>query len=722
MKRIISLLAAAALVASCKSGPENKPVPKEGDVAAEATSGGKSLADQTQKAALDAKAAGESAVAKVKEAVSGKPAVVEAVLDRSVDPCDDFYQFACGGWMKATPIPADRASWTRSFSEIYQRNELVLRQIFEDDAAGKADAADPYAQKVGDFYAVCMDENKAETDSLADLNAELKRIDGIKNPKSLAREVAMLQLSGVNALFNFGSDQDAKDATQVIGEADQGGIGLPDRDYYLKDDESTKKIRAAYLEHVSDLLGLIGESNKKAQADAKTVMKIETALAKAAMDRVERRDPYKVYHRIERKGLVAAAPHFVWTEYFATAGMPQLEAINVVAPDFFKGMDALVKSKGEMGALKTYLKYRTLAAAVPALGKKFVETSFKFTSRLTGAKEILPRWKRCVAMTDGALGEATGRSFVARTFGADSKELSEALLQGIEKAFAANLTTLTWMDEPTKQQALVKMNKIANKIGYPDKFRNYDSMEISRGSLLKNLEASNTFESKRELAKIGKPVDRGEWGMTPATVNAQYNPALNDITFPAGILQDPFFSADAAASQNAGGIGMVIGHELTHGFDDQGAQYDGDGNLRDWWTPQSKVAFKERSQCVVHQYDGYVAVDDVHIKGALTVGENIADIGGLKMTWLAYKASRQGKGPLPVVAGFNEDQQVFLGFAQGWCTNMRPEASRLQALTNEHSTAQWRVNGVVSDTPEFEKAFSCKPGSKMAPANRCTVW
>jgi predicted metalloendopeptidase len=499
-------------------------------------------------------------------------------------------------------------------------------------------------------------------------------------------------------------------------------MGLPDRDYYLKDDPNMQRIRAAYQQHVAEMLALLGEPQAQAQKDAATVLRVETALAKAAMDRVERRDPYKVYHRIERKGLARVAPHFLWSEYFSTLGKPDLTAINVVVPEFFKGVDALVSNKGAFPDLKTYLRYRTLSEAVPALGKKFVETNFKFISLLTGAKQILPRWKRCVAMTDSALGEATGRSFVAKTFGAEGKVRSLELLHGIEGAFGANLAKLTWMDDATRQQALAKLKKIANKIGYPDRFRNYDSMDVGRRSLLRNLDAANVFENKRQLAKIGKPLDRSEWQMTPATVNAQYNPALNDISFPAGILQDPFFSADAPDSRNAGGIGMVIGHELTHGFDDQGAQYDGDGNLRDWWTKESSAAFKERAQCVVKQYDAYVAVDDVHLKGALTAGENIADIGGLRMAYLAYKASRADKGPLPESAGFDEDQQVFLGFAQGWCTNMRPEALRLQALTNEHSTAEWRVNGAVSDNAEFAKAFRCKAGSKMAPVNRCTVW
>jgi endothelin-converting enzyme/putative endopeptidase len=693
MKSWLSLVASAALALglSCKTAPE-------------------AITPDKPEAAAAAKAR------------ATKPAVAEDVLDRSVDPCDDFYRFACGGWIKKTPIPPDRAAWTRSFSEIRERNELALRQILEDDAAGKDDPADPYAKKVGDFYATCMDENKAETDSLADLKAELARIDAIADVKELAREVADLHLKGVNVLFSFGSDQDAKDATQVIGSADQGGMGLPDRDYYLKDDPNMKKIRAAYQEHVAEMLALLGEPQAQAQKDAATVLRVETALAKAAMDRVERRDPYKVYHRIERKGLAAVAPHFLWDDYFSASGTPELTAINVVVPEFFKGMDALVSNKRALPDLKAYLRYRTLSEAVPALGKKFVETNFKFTSLLTGAEQILPRWKRCVAMTDSSLGEATGRSFVAKTFGVEGKARSLELLHGIEGAFGANLSTLTWMDDATLQQAFAKLKKIANKIGYPDRFRNYDSMEIGRRSLLRNLETATVFESKRQLAKIGKPVDRSEWQMTPATVNAQYNPALNDISFPAGILQDPFFSADAPDSRNAGGIGMVIGHELTHGFDDQGAQYDGDGNLRDWWTKESSAAFKERAQCVVKQYDAYLAVDDVHLKGALTAGENIADIGGLRMAYLAYKASRADKGPLPESAGFDEDQQVFLGFAQGWCTNMRPEALRLQALTNEHSTAEWRVNGAVSDNAEFAKAFRCKAGSKMAPVNRCTVW
>ena len=714
MRKLIPLLGALALAAACKSGPEVAAAPAL-DPAASAKAAETAAAEKiaAEKAALS------KAATELEAKAWKKLAVEESALDKSIDPCDDFYRFACGGWQKATPIPDDRPEWTRSFSVIAERNELALKEMMQDDAEGKTDPADPYAQKVGDFYATCMDEKKAETASLASLKEQLKQIDAIQDAKGLARAVAQLQLAGVSALFSFGSDQDAKDATQVIGAADQGGIGLPDRDFFLLADR--KPILGSYESMLANLLKLSGEKEARAKADAKTTVRIETALAKAAMDKVERRDPYKVYHRIDRKGLVGAAPHFVWDTYFAEAGVPELTAINVAVPAFYAGLDQLL-AREKLADLKTYLRAFTVSQASRALGKAFVDEQFNFISKLIGAKTQLPRWKRCVAATEAALGEAVGRSFVAKTFGAEGKTLSLALLNGIEAAFEANLTKLTWMDAATKKAAAEKMHKVVNKIGYPDQWRNYDAMKIGRTSFLDNLVAANVFESKRDVAKIGKKLDRGEWGMTAASVNAQYNPALNDITFPAGILQDPFFAAVNMPSTNAGGIGMVIGHELTHGFDDQGRQYDGDGNLRDWWTKQSGEAYNQRAECVAKQYDGYIAVDDVHLNGHLTNGENIADIGGLKLAYLALMASRVDKAPLPKVAGFDQEQQVFLGFAQSWCQNSRPQYSRLIAQTNPHSTAEWRVNGSVSDNADFARVFACKAGSKMAPVNRCEVW
>ena len=570
-------------------------------------------------------------------------------------------------------------------------------------------------KQVGDFYATCMDEQKAETASLATLREELKGIDGIQDTKALAREVGELQRGGARPFFNFFSRQDAKDSTQVIGGVDQGGLGLPDRDYYFKDDKKSVELRELYLDHVAKMLQLAGTEKAQAEAQATRVMELETRLARASMDRVSRRDPNKTWHRLDRKGLVATAPRFDWNGYFATVGAPEVQALNVTVPDYFKELDQVA---GNLDDARSYLRFRAIESAADTLGTAFVEERFRFNRALTGAKAILPRWKRCTTMTDRALGEALGRTFVTTTVGAEGKQMAKEMITSIEKAFEANLATLDWMDEAAKKASLYKLHKIDNKVAYPEKWRDYSGLAVGRDSLLANVRAAAKFETARDLAKIGKPVDCGEWRMTPPTVNAYYNSSLNEMVFPAGIMQLPFFSPEAPLPSNYGGLGMVMGHELTHGFDDQGRKYDGDGNLHEWWSPEVTKAFVERAECVAKQYDGYLAVDDVHLNGHLTLGENIGDIGGLKMMIAALRA----RGPLPEVGGFNGEQQAFIAFGQVWCTNYRPEAARTQALTNPHSTGQWRVNGPASDNPDFARAFSCKAGSPMAPANRCTVW
>jgi endothelin-converting enzyme/putative endopeptidase len=678
-------LFAIALLAACQSAPQAKPV----EPAAPATR------------------------ATPPAAPPEPPAIDEPAMDKSIDPCTDFYQYACGGWLKKTPIPEDRASWSRSFAEIAQRNETILRDILEKDAKGEPDPADPFAQKAGDFYATCMDEEKAETASLAALQDDLKDVQGIEDANTLARALARQHLHGSQAFFGFGSEQDFKDATKVIAGADQAGLGLPDRDYYLKDDARMKSLRELYQDHVGKMLALLGD--KDSAAEAKTVMEMETALAKVSLDRVSRRDPNKIYHRLDRAGLRKQAPHFLVDSYLAALGVPpSVQAINVHVPEFFSGFDKLLAT-AKRPDLQTYLRWHAVRAAAPALGKKFVEEQFRLTKALQGTKAILPRWKRCVAMTDRALGEAVGRTFVTTTIGDEGKQIAKRMVEGIEGAFRGNLGNVEWMDAKARQASEEKLHKINNKIGYPEKWRDYSSMKIGRESLLANARAAAEFENRRDLDKIGKPVDRNEFGMTPATVNAYYDPSMNEMVFPAGIMQTPFFKTDSPTPVNYGGLGMVMGHELTHGFDDQGRQFDGDGNLREWWTPEVTKAFQERAECVAKQYDGYVAVDDVHLDGHLTLGENIADIGGLKLSLLAFRA-RQGKpDPAP-------ERLLFTAFAQTWCTNYRPEAARLQAQTNPHSTAQWRVNGSVADNPDFAAVFSCKPGAPMAPVNRCVVW
>ncbi|HYS11340.1 MAG TPA: M13 family metallopeptidase [Myxococcales bacterium] len=724
MKR---LLIPALLAAACSSGPQSKPAteaaagataaqtpPSPANPPGAATAGAPSPAPPAagQPAAPTAPAPAASAAPATKE----PPAIDESAMDKSVDPCTDFYQYACGGWLKRTPIPEDRASWGRGFSEILQRNEALLHDILEKNARGEADPANPFSQKVGDFYATCMDEQKAETASLQTLQGDLKRIDAIKDAKGLAKEVAVLQARGARAFFGFSSQQDFKDASQVIGGADQDGLGLPDRDYYLKDDARMKDLRALYQDHVAKMLLLLGTPEPAAKQQAQTVMRIETALAKASMDKVERRDPIKIYHRVERAGLKKAAPNFAWDVYFQELGAPDVQAINVLVPGFFAGMDKLVAKKANLNDVKTYLRWKAVEAGGNALGKAFVEERFRLNKALTGAKALLPRWKRCVQMSDRALAEAVGRSFVKATIGDEGKAMAREIIEGVEGAFERNLAQVDWMDDAARAASKDKLRKINNKVAYPERWRDYSTMNIGKESLLANLEEAARFETERDLDKIGKPVDRNDFQASPSAVNAYYDPSLNEMVFLAGIMQAPFFKTDAPQPANYGGLGLVVGHELTHGFDDEGRQFDGNGNLNEWWDKRVADSFKERAECVAKQYDGYTAVDDLKLNGHLTLGENIADIGGLKMALAALRQRRGGS------LDSRTEHDFFVAFAQTWCTNYRPEAARLQAQTNPHSTAQWRVNGPATDNPEFAQAFSCKVGSPMAPQNRCTVW
>ena len=722
--------AAAALfcfLLCCRSGPDARP--PESPPATAAPSPANPPATQVTGAQPAVPSAGGQPTASPAPAAPERPSATAApqapapgidlsALDRAVNPCEDFYKFACGSWLARTPIPEDRPRWGRAFSEVLERNEARLRDILERDARGEADPANPFAQKVGDFYATCMDEQKAETASFATLQKELQAIDQINDSRALARRVGELHRAGARAFFGFASRQDAKDATQVIGGIDQGGLGLPDRDYYFRNDPKSRELRALYVDHVGRMLSMAGDA--QAAAHAQRIFQLETTLAKASIDRVARRDPNKMYHRLDRSGLLTTAPHFEWNDYFATVGAPDVQAINVTVPDFFRALDAGL-ARGNLDDVRIYLKWRVIEAAADTLGAKFVDERFRYNRALTGEKVILPRWKRCVQMTDRALGEALGRTFVTTTVGTEGKAMAKEMIVNIEKAFEANLATLEWMDDAAKKASLYKLHKIDNKVAYPEKWRDYTKLVVGRDSLLENVLNAARFETARDLAKIGKPVDRGEWRMTPPTVNAYYSASLNEMVFPAGIMQLPFFSPDAPVPSNYGGLGMVMGHELTHGFDDQGRKFDGDGNLREWWSPRVAKAYEERASCVAKQYDGYVAVDDVHLNGRLTLGENIGDIGGLKMMIAALRAKRQDQPPADA-GGFNDEQQAFIAFAQVWCTNYRPEAARTQALTNPHSTAQWRVNGPVSDNPDFAKAFRCAAGSPMAPMNRCTVW
>ncbi|MGI8988377.1 MAG: M13 family metallopeptidase [Bryobacteraceae bacterium] len=643
-----------------------------------------------------------------------------SALDPAVKPCDNFYKYSCGTWLKNNPIPPDQSSWGR-FSELQERNRAILRDILEKAAVENPNRT-AVEQKIGDHYASCMDEAAINRKGTEPLKPELDRIAGLSNEASIAEEIARLHALGVNALFSFGSGQDFKNSNEVIAQADQGGMGLPDRDYYLKADPKSVETRRKYVEHVQKIFELLGNKSEAAAAKSKAVMSIETALAKGALDLVSRRDPVKVYHRIDRAELVSLDPAFGWPRYLEGTHTPPIQSLNVTEPEFFKSLNSILKDT-KLDDLKTYLTWQLVSSQAPLLPTAFVDANFEFFRKtLTGAKELQPRWKRCVALTDNELGEALGQEYVARTFGAEGKERTLKMVKALEQALGEDIQKLDWMTPETKVKAMEKLHAITNKIGYPDKWRDYSAVKIVRGEALGNSERASAFEFHRQLAKIGQPVDRLEWGMTPPTVNAYYDPQMNNINFPAGILQPPFYNLKADDAVNFGAIGAVIGHELTHGFDDQGRQFDPKGNLNDWWTPKDADAFESRADCLVKEYSSFTAVDDVKLNGKLTLGENTADNGGLRIAYMALM-SRLAEGQEPgKIDGFTPGQRFFLGWGQIWCDNYTPEIMRLQAQTNPHSLAEYRVNGVVSNMPEFQKAFGCKAGQPMVRDNACRVW
>jgi putative endopeptidase len=635
-------------------------------------------------------------------------------LDRAADACTDFYQFACGGWIEKNPVPADRRSWGR-FQEVQERNFTILRRILETPGA----TGD--RKKAADFYAACMDEPEIDAKGLTAIESQLTAIAGLARREELPALVARLHAIAVSAFFRFGAQTDLTDATQMIADVDQGGLGLPDREYYLKTDAASVELRAKYLAHVERVLKLAGSAPETASADAKAILTLETALAEAALDRVKRREASNLQHRMTVADLQALTPTFNWQQYVAAAGAPAFQSMNVSVPDYMKAIEKLIAST-PVPALQAYLRWQTLNASADLLAKAFVDADFDFFSRtLAGQPEQQPRWRRCVAQTDERLGEALGKAFVDEMFSPRAKSDALTMVQDIKAAMRQDIDAAPWMSGETKKAAMVKLNAVVDRIGYPDTWRDYSSVRVMRDDALGNRQRAIAVNRQRTLQKIGKPVDRSEWAMTPPTVNAYYSPPQNNINFPAGILQPPFYRADRDAAVNYGAAGAVIGHELTHGFDDSGRHFDGQGNLRDWWTAADGKAFDERASCVADQYSGYAVAPDVHVNGRLTLGENTADNGGLRLALMAYLAGPGTKAP-PVVDGFSPEQRVFLGWAQVWCESARPEAERLKALTNPHSSNKYRVNGPLSNMPEFQKAFSCKPDSAMVRTNPCRVW
>ncbi len=646
-----------------------------------------------------------------------------ANLDRSVLPCDDFYMFAIGGWKKNNPIPPDRADWA-TFNKLRDQNEAVLHQILEDAANDKNAAPGSNWQKIGDFYASCMDESLIESAGLKPLSAELDRIGAIKDVGALQAEIADLQSAGVNAVFAFGSEQDLKDSTQVIAGAGQGGLGLPDRQYYVDDDEKSKDLRNAYVQHVANMFKLMGDDDATAAAEAKTVLNVETILAKASTKREDLRDPEKNYHRMDLPQLSELTPHITWANYFKRVGRPDILSADIGQLDFFKQVDAAFLSV-PLDDWKTYLRWHLIHSTASALPAKFVDENFNFYGRtLTGVKQLLPRWQRCTQAADRELGEALGQYYVQRNFPPEAKASALAMVKNLIAALHDDLSTLDWMSPPTRAQAIKKLEAIQLKIGYPDKWRDYTNYSVDRGPYVQNVIRGNAFETARDLAKIGKPVDRTEWGMTPPTVNAYYNPSMNEIVFPAGILQPPFFDPKADDAINYGGIGSVIGHEMTHGFDDEGSKFDGNGNLSNWWTPEDEKNFEARGECIANQFGAMEVEPGLHENGKLVEGESIADLGGMTISFAAFQKTLAGKPTPAPIGGFTADQRFFLGWAQIWAGNMRPEWARLIAKTNEHPVDQFRVIGPLQNTPAFAKAWGCGANSKMVrPADqRCRIW
>ena len=651
------------------------------------------------------------------------PGLDKQLINNSADPCVDFFEYACGNFPKLYPIPSDRSGFGVG-AMISEYTQNILHTMLEKAAAG-GESRTANEQKIGDYYASCMDIDAIDKKGLQPLQPDLDRIAALKSKDELPALLAHFQMINVNAFFGFGEQQDFKDATKQIAIADQGGLGLPERDYYFRKGDVAEKTRSEYVQHITNMLKLMGEPETQAASDAKKIMDLETALAKVSLDITSRRDPKNIYHMMPLSQLETITPEFAWNRFLTDIKITPITDLNVTVPDFFKGLNSLIAST-DLDTIKAYLRWQLVNSTdSTALPKALDDEEFDFNRhKLAGQPEQRPRWKRCVEATDQALGEALGQVYVAQEFPPSSKQATVQMVHDIEAAMDEDLEHLDWMTAATKARAEQKLHAVADKIGYPDHWRDYSKLEVIRGDALGNADRAAEFENRRELNKIGKPVDRGEWGMSPPTINAYYSATMNDINFPAGILQPPFYDKNATDAENYGHGGAIVGHELTHGFDDQGRQFDANGNLDDWWTAEDTKRFEQKTDCEVKEYDNFTAVDDVKINGKLTLGENTADNGGLRLAYIAFLADAKRKNIdlNQKQDGYTPLQQFFLGFGQDWCGETRPQQLRLQVQTDPHSPRKFRVDGVVQNMPEFGKAFGCKPGQPMMPVNSCRVW
>jgi putative endopeptidase len=646
-----------------------------------------------------------------------------SAIDKSVDPCQDFYQYACGNWKKDNPIPPDQVRWGQ-FDVLRDRNIWLLYQVLE-TASNPSEQRTPLEQKYGDFYASCMNTQLIDEKGVAALKPVFDTIAAMSDKKQLAAVVGKLEIPlGVSGLYGFAVGQDQKDSTQQIAQASQGGLSLPDRDYYLQNSGRMQKLREDFVSHMTRMFRLAGDSPEKAVAEAQAVMSIETALAEDSTPRADLRDPAKRYHIMTLEELSDLTPNFQWQDYLQAIGIRPFKTLDVMTPRFFTAMNAQIRTKS-LDDWKSYLRWRALHDSAPWLSRAFVQENFNFFNReLLGQQELAPRWKRCTRATDNELGEAVGQDWVKKYFSPEKKENMDKLVTALDTALAKDIAQLPWMSEETKKNAQAKLDLMRRKIGYPEHWRDYASVTINRDDLLGNIAQTTVYEDRRNLDKLGKPVDETEWGMTPPTVNAYYSPPMNDINFPAGILQPPFYDFSKDPAVNFGAIGTVIGHEMTHGFDDQGSQYDGHGNVQEWQTPADRKAFNERTDCEVKEYGSFETVPGVKLNGKLTLGENTADNGGLRLAYIALMdtLATEGADAEKKIDGYTPAQRYFVSFAQVWCENVREQTARDRALTDVHSPGRWRVNGAVQNFDEFGKAFACKKGAPMHPENSCRVW